>query len=202
MMRPLAIVAYTLAAVVAMELAAVGTCPAEQTGSHIVVLEKLYDQQDQAFANLDVEKLLSFVDSDSYTFVDEKGKRLSFSEYRDALRKVLASRRNINQTTKVKDAQVHDGKMVAYIEEVGQFEIKDEENRWAPVNETMTSEEIWENKRGEWKIVLTKTLRLRQAIDENWLAARNRVKQEISDGWYNARRSMIYNCNYSTNGCR
>jgi len=196
MIRATAVV-HALMLAVAPALSA-GPCLAGQDRGSMIVLEKLYDQQDQALANSDVEKLLSFVDPDSYVFIDEKGKRWSFPEYRDTLRNVMSNRRHIDQTTRIKDVQTQDGKLVAYIEEAARYELKDETDGWVPVNETMTAEETWDNKQGEWKIVLTKTLRSRLAIDEQWL----KRKQAIIEGWQKARESVINGCNFSINGCR
>jgi hypothetical protein len=197
MKRAVIIVLLALATAAGASLTA-NTAMAGQDGADVVTLEKIYDQQDQALANMDAEKFLSFFDPDGYAFIDEKGKRQSYAEYRDGLQKAMPSRRNIDPSTKVKDVQSQDGKLVAYIEQASHFEVKDEKQGWVPFNETSTAEETWVNRNGEWKLALTKTLRSRLTVDEKWL----KTQQEISDGWYNAIHSKINSCNYSIAGCR
>jgi ketosteroid isomerase-like protein len=200
MIRTLMIAACVLIAAATIDLAVAFTaCSDEQANSaNRITLEKLYDQMNQALANQDVDKYLSFMNSEGYAFVDTKGNRVPFAEYSASARKTLARKRNENMMTKIKDVQVESGKMVAYIEEEGQLEINDEKNGWMPIDVSQTSEETWEMRNGEWKLVLSKTLRVRQSINAKWLAA----QQKIKDLWYDAARSAIYSCNYSINGCR
>jgi hypothetical protein len=110
------------------------------------------------------------------------------------IRKDVADQRNIDQTTKIKDVQTENGQIVAFIEHVERFDFNDPKLKWIPMNATSTSEETWEKKGAEWKLVLTKTLRLRVAVDEQWLAERKKIIDRSN--------SSIYLCNLSPNGCR
>jgi ketosteroid isomerase-like protein len=207
MIRILAICACILAAAAWFRFGVVGTsCSRDQTGigNQVTVensrttLEKLYDQMNQALANQDIDKYLSFLQSDSYVFVDSKGKQIPFAEYSASARKNEAKKRNENATTSIKDVQVVNGRMVAYVEDDDQLEIDVEKDGWIPFIITQTSEDTWEAKNGEWTLVLTKTLRRQQAIDPQWLAAQQKIKQMQLDG----ARALIYPCNFSSNGCR
>jgi hypothetical protein len=197
-MKRVPVIVLLALATVAVAWLATGASMAGQDATNVVTLEKLYDQQDQALANMDAEKFLSFFDPDSYAFIDEKGKHQSYQEYRDDLQRAVLVHRNIDSTTKVKEVQNEDGKLVAYIEQTSHFEVRDEKEGWVPFNQTSTAEETWVDRNGEWKLALTKTLRSKLAVDEKWL----KTKQDISDGWYNAIHSKINSCNYSIQGCR
>ena len=205
--RILMICACALAVAAWVHFGVVGTsCSRDQTGigNQVTVensrttLEKLYDRMDQALANQDVDKYLSFFQSDSYVLVDSKGKRIPFEEYSAASRKNEAKKRNENPTTRIKDVQVANGRMVAYVEDDDQLEIDVEKDGWIPFNIAQTSEDTWEAKDGEWRLVLTKVLRVQQTIDPKWLAAQQKIKQMQLD----AARAVIYPCNFSSNGCR
>jgi hypothetical protein len=184
------LVRFTIAAI--MVVGAAGAASSQSSNS--VVVEKLYDQIDQALANSNIDGYLSFFDPDRYVFVDEKGKSMSFVEYVEMTRKNLGNARNIDETTKIKDVQSDNGRMVAYIEQVVRFEFNDPQGKWVPMNATSTSEDTWEKKGAEWKLVSSKTLRLRSAMDAQWLAD----QKKIIDRW----NSAIYLCNLSANGCR
>jgi hypothetical protein len=184
------LVRLTIAAI--MVVGAAGAASSQSSNS--VVVEKLYDQIDQALANTNIDGYLSFFDPDRYVFVDEKGKSMSFVEYVEMTRKNLGNARNIDETTKIKDVQTDNGRMVAYIEQVVRFEFNDPQGKWIPMNATSTSEDTWEKKGVEWKLVSSKTLRLRSAVDAQWLAD----QKKIIDRW----NSAIYLCNLSANGCR
>jgi ketosteroid isomerase-like protein len=205
--RILVICACILTAAAWVRFGVVGSsCSRDQAGAvnQVTVensrttLEKLYDQMNQALANRDIDRYLSFLQSDSYVFVDPKGKRIPFAEYGASARKNVAKKRNENATTKIKDVQVANGRMVAYVEDDDQLEIDVEKDGWIPFNIMQTSEDTWEARDGEWKLVLTKALRAQQTIDAKWLA----TQQKIKDMWYDAARAAIYSCNYSSNGCR
>jgi hypothetical protein len=206
MIRILVIGACALAVAAWVRFGVVGTsCSRDQAGTgnpatvenSRTTLEKLYDQMNQALANQEIDKYLSFFQSDSYV-VDSKGKQIPFSEYNASARKDEAKKRNENATTRIKDVQVVNGRMVAYVEDDDQLEADVEKDGWIPFIITQTSEDTWEAKDGEWKLVLSKTLRLQQAIDPKWLAAQQKIKQMQLD----AARALIYPCNSSSNGCR
>jgi hypothetical protein len=51
------------------------------------------------------------------------------------------------------------------VEDDDQLEIDVEKDGWIPFNIMQTSDDTWEARDGEWKLVLTKTPRAQQTID-------------------------------------
>jgi hypothetical protein len=146
-----------------------------------VVAEKLYDQLDQAFANHDLNQLLAFLDPSTLVAIDVRGKRSAFGEYRKQMEQWFAQARNINANTVVKDVQLEDGRMVVYLKSETRFEFHDQRQGWVPQISTSSAEETWERKGGQWKVVLSKTLRGDTRVDPEWLAEKARLFQRSID---------------------
>src|SRR5215475_7848513 len=91
-----------------------------------IVAQMLYDQYDQSFSNHDLKQLLDFYDP-SFTFVDVKGKRIGFAEYRKQETDTFnnAQFRSFKMKTTIKDVQMQRGQMVVYYEAEADFQYRD-----------------------------------------------------------------------------
>lgn len=145
-----------------------------------VMAEKLYDQLNQAFANHDLNQMLSFFDS-SFVSTDARGKRVEFTEFRKNWEQAFAKIRHMNPSTTVKDVQLEAGRMVVYSKTEMHYELRTPGKGWVPQIIASSGEETWARRGGEWKLVRGRIFRTVLQVDPKW-------EEENSKDWDMARR--------------
>jgi hypothetical protein len=150
-------------------------CSAQSPG---VIARDLYDQLDQSRVNHDLDQVLSFVDAAAYVDIDAKGNRRAFGEYRKELAQSLSQTRNISPITIVKDVQLEGDRMVVDRWSEAHFEYYEQRLGWTPEIYTSSAEDTWERMGGEWKIVMSQTLRDDTRVDPDWEAEQAKDEAE------------------------
>lgn len=142
-----------------------------------VIAEKLCARLDQAYANHDLNQVLTFIDS-SFVLTNERGKREAFTDVRKRLAQDFPQLKSMNQSTTVQDVQLEAGRMVVNYKVESHFEFKTQSFGWAPEIHKETGEATWEKKGGEWKLVRETVFRADTQFDPKWVELK---QQEIND---------------------
>jgi hypothetical protein len=145
-----------------------------------VIAQKLCDQYDQANASHDLNRVLGFYDS-NFVSTDQRGKRVTFAEFRKQLEQGFAVLRRMNPSTVVQDVQLEAGRMVVYYKSEMRYELHSQRSGWVPQIYKETGETTWERKGDQWKIVQSTTFRADAQVDPSWL-------EEQKKDWESAQR--------------
>jgi hypothetical protein len=95
---------------------------------------------------------------------------VAFAEFRKQLEHWFPRARNIDQSTTVQDVKFEAGRMVVDVKS----EMHDEYDQgagWVPQIVKVSTEDTWESKGGQWKLVLSKVFRSDIGVDPEWIAS-------------------------------
>jgi hypothetical protein len=158
-----------------------------------VKLQMLYDQAAQAISDHDVKKLLSFMDP-NIEFIGTNSKRTDLEKYKFNVNKAFKNTRNNNIVFDIKDMHIDSGKATVYLHVSYHFEYYEKTAKeWIPVITKNTVDETWEKKSNAWKLVRSKTLIHKEAVDPKWLAMKKKLMYDTG--------KLLLPCNFSFNGC-
>lgn len=142
-----------------------------------VIAQQLYTQVNQAYAQGDLNRLLTFMDERSYLNLDPQGKPSTIQQFRNDAQQVFTLTRQLNMTTDVKDAHLQGTRLVTYVTNAGHYQLQDPGLGWVPLVINSSSEDTWQRKPdGQWKLIVSKSLHKQAHVDPAWMAAQ--LKQQ------------------------
>jgi hypothetical protein len=158
-----------------------------------VEIEKSYDQIGQAMADHNIEKFMSFFDSNVDIEVPQPGNsqpgKHTYTDHKGDIESLFKVSRKAVVTNTIKNVSVDGNKASVYLELKIRSEMLVSEN-WMPAIITRKFDDVWEKKNGTWKIVSSKLLTQNAEPDPKW-------KEDMEKA-----STAATPCNFSYNGCR